>query len=320
MSGSSIPYHLRTNKAVDRQIFLDLLKKVSQENPLDNYKYISLGGPMLEDFRQIHTELGLINLESIEVDAGVIDRQLFNKPFSCISCVESSTSDYITNFNRIGPTIFWLDYTNLDLSEQFRDCEALLRQLTNLDILKITFNVNPEVICPHGRVEEYRSVVSDEYMYPDLGDIDINTMSSLPITVSKTIKMIYDKVFEGEDFSANPLTLFRYIDNRHQMLTATLILMPDNDQEIESLISKLGLSQWPFLVSDWEDVHEIKVPDLTQKEKMLINQFVPGRSAEDIFAAIGFKLCPGRSRETKKLLENYIKYYRYIPNFQRLAI
>lgn len=319
MSGSSIPYHLRTNKAVDRQIFLDLLKKINQKYPLEEYKYISLGGPMLEDFRQIHTEFGLINLESIEVDGGVVGRQLFNKPFSCISCIESSTSDYITGFRREGPTIFWLDYTGLDLSEQFRDCEGLLRQLTDLDILKITFNVNPDAICKNGSIEEYRSVVSDEYMYPDLEDNNVNTMSSLPVTVSKTIKMICDKVFEGENSRAVPLTLFRYIDNHHQMLTATLMLMPDSDQTVLQLKSELGLNKWPFLVPDWKSVHEIKVPDLTQKEKMLINQFIPKMSAEQISVEIGFRLSAGRPRETKKLLENYIKYYRYIPNYQRLA-
>ncbi|MDN3700490.1 hypothetical protein QWY96_05565 [Vibrio artabrorum] len=112
MSGGSIPYHLRTNKAIERRIFFDLLGNLALGRDLKNYKYISLGGPMLADHQALHHELGLTKLVSIERDSAVLTRQDFNKPYSCIECWEGSTSDYINNFNEDDPVIIWLDYTD----------------------------------------------------------------------------------------------------------------------------------------------------------------------------------------------------------------
>jgi len=62
-SGSTIPYHLRQNKAVERVLFEEQLKLVStwleslEATPIEKYRYIGFGGPFLEDFKSIHRNL-----------------------------------------------------------------------------------------------------------------------------------------------------------------------------------------------------------------------------------------------------------------------
>lgn len=148
MSGSSLPYHLRTNKAIDRRIFFDLLANISPILPrkIQQYKYISMGGPMLEDHHLLHHELGMSKLESIEKDAAALSRQNFNKPFGCISCLHKDTGGFIRDYNESEPVIIWLDYTAPKWSSQFIECADLLKNLNAFDILKVTFNANPYVL------------------------------------------------------------------------------------------------------------------------------------------------------------------------------
>ena len=56
---SSLPYKLRPNKAVDRELFLSLLCRLGAHLMVERYKYIGLGGPFLEDFRLLHKRTGI---------------------------------------------------------------------------------------------------------------------------------------------------------------------------------------------------------------------------------------------------------------------
>ena len=41
--GSSLPYRLRPNKAVDRELFLSLLMRLTPKLALEKYHYVGLG-------------------------------------------------------------------------------------------------------------------------------------------------------------------------------------------------------------------------------------------------------------------------------------
>src|SRR4051812_19769363 len=95
-AGGSLPYRLRPNKAVDRELFLSLLARFAPKLGLEQYHYIGLGGPFLEDFRLVHSRLGIGRragrgrigrLTSVESDKDVHLRQVFNSPIESIECV-----------------------------------------------------------------------------------------------------------------------------------------------------------------------------------------------------------------------------------------
>ena len=62
-------YHLRPNKAVDRLVFLEILRVLELlVSSLDEYTYIGFGGPYLEDFRLIAQMFPTLEMISIEED------------------------------------------------------------------------------------------------------------------------------------------------------------------------------------------------------------------------------------------------------------
>src|SRR5438128_1087470 len=83
MSGATLPYHLRPNKAVDRLLFVDLLARLdSAVSIADNYEYVGLGGFTMEEFRMIHERFYELPLKSLEENRQVERRARFNAPNS----------------------------------------------------------------------------------------------------------------------------------------------------------------------------------------------------------------------------------------------
>ena len=74
--GSSLPYKLRPNKAVDRELFLGMLARLAASLKLENYRYVGLGGPFLEDFRLIHARLAIKDMVCIEMEKEVREKYL----------------------------------------------------------------------------------------------------------------------------------------------------------------------------------------------------------------------------------------------------
>jgi len=322
MSGGSVPYHLRTNKAIERRIFFDLLGNLALGRDLKNYKYISLGGPMLADHQALHHELGLTKLVSIERDSAVLTRQDFNKPYSCIECMEGSTSEYINNFNESDPVIIWLDYTDTKWGVQLNDCSSLIENLKEYDIFKVTFNANPDSLKGNSAItplEAFQTKANCTQLSANLTANDVSGMDRFALTISEMFMRATEDAIGLEELVYVPLTQFRYIDNRHQMLTITGIILPEDDEKsLRSLLTDSHLENWQYMAKSWKDIQEINVPDITLKERAEINRHLPCEGNEFDLDVLPFKL-DKNARKAKSKIDNYIKYYRFIPNFQRIA-
>lgn len=323
MSSLGAPYHLRTNKAIDRDIFFELLSKLQLPNNIKDYEYISLGGPMLEDLRTLHQSLGMKSLNSLEKNSATLSRQEFNKPFNCINCIKASTYEFINEFNPKAQNIIWLDYTGPSWRAQFNECHSLISKLNEYDILKITLNANPEVLSgkyDDEKLSSFKEKAAGPYTSENLSPNDITLMDRLAITLAGIIETVSQSALDLiEGLTLKPLTLFRYIDGRHQMLTITCIILPSQqDKAFKQLLEASMLTDWPHLAKNWKDIHEIAVPDLTPREKQAINQLLPLERGKINPDELPFKLHKNKAKNQKSL-ENYVKYYRYIPNFQRLA-
>jgi hypothetical protein len=58
-TGGSIPYHLRQNKAIDRNLFTDLLSRIGRYKNISDYTYYGFGGPYMEDFKVLSRSVWL---------------------------------------------------------------------------------------------------------------------------------------------------------------------------------------------------------------------------------------------------------------------
>lgn len=325
MSGSSLPYHLRTNKVVERKIFFEILKQLVLEKNIKDYTYYSLGGPMLEDHQALHYELGLTNLVSIERNKATLSRQEFNKPFSCIQCKDQEIKDFVGEYDEDGtePVIIWFDYTDVKWSEQFLECELILSKLKHQDIFKITFNANPDVLknkrADQSQLDVFKELASSKYVSENLSENDVISMPRFAKTISVIFQTLSESSLKAEGLVFLPFSQYSYIDNRHHMLTITGIVL--NEGSVDSFVGENALLTAQHDFSDfsaWKNIDEINVPDLTLKEKYALNQLLPEIPDNIDLSTLPFKL-DSKSATAVKKLQSYIKYYRYIPNYQKVT-
>ena len=142
--GSSVAYRLRPNKAVDRELFLSLLGRLSAKLRLEQYFYVGLGGPFLEDFRLIHARIGIDKMICVESEEAVHRRQSFNRPVESIKCVHAKLEEFLDEEEFDAPVVLWLDFT--EPKPVVSQIEAFARRACDLpinSILRITLNANP---------------------------------------------------------------------------------------------------------------------------------------------------------------------------------
>ena len=100
MSGQNVPYQLRRNKFVERQLFLDILDFVRVWNGPSPYLYASMGGRFLEDFKLINDRFAIEQMISIELDETTWKRQEFNR-LGFIDCRRQGSGEFIEDLDKL---------------------------------------------------------------------------------------------------------------------------------------------------------------------------------------------------------------------------
>ena len=330
MSGASIPYHLRPNKAIDRYAFLELLLKVDRYINCDisQYKYVGFGGHSLEDFKYIHSRFAISNMVSIEEDAEVYSRQKFNQPHNCIDCLHKSSDDFLNEFQRTDPTIIWLDYVKPSkLREQIEEFQATLGKLDPLDIIKITVNSHAASYVPSDkkmdsstlknvRIEKLNTMLGEIFPSTDV-TLDMMTERKFPEALCLVLKRAANLAMVGKsDIYFQSLTAFSYADGQ-QMLTVTGILLEKTKKQ--EFFDQTNIDKWKLSNINWKEPRRINVPDLTIKERLYIDSLLPNSQAKAIQDGLGF-LFDSKESISIEMLETYILFYRQSPYFSRILV
>lgn len=324
-AGGSIPYHLRQNKAIERNLFVDLLSRVGRHFNISDYRYIGFGGPFLEDFKHLHSALRISDMVSLEMDGNVYRRQLFNKPISCIALREESSADFLNayDFDSADNVIVWLDYATTELSLQLAEVQQLIEKLGHGDIFKVTVNASP-VALGHDkaginilelRAETARTILGD-YGPANITSADITT-KKYPALLLKALVNAAKRGLAGDaELVMEPLSSFVYADGQ-QMLTFSGVLI--NPSERESFFQETRLKMWSFYNDCTDEASSISVPVFSMKERVHIESMLPGATAEQIID--NFSYFVGRDiRAAKSEMQNFISFYRMYPWYSRVVI
>ncbi len=312
--GSSLPYRLRPNKAVDRELFLALLGRLASTMRLESYRYIGLGGPFLEDFRLIHARLGITDLKCIESEEGVHHRQLFNRPVSCIECVHDSLEEYIDSAEFEKPVIVWFDYTEPKLiTEQIERFSRSISAVPENSVLRITLNANPgslgkpddiKVDVREWRLDRFRERMGSLFpieLKPD--DMQFSKYGG------SILKALYLAVEKEELSSHNRKIVWalatHYADGQ-PMATATLIVCRNDDGQIEELVK-----EWEFY-STPRNPYLLDMPALSSLERLTMESSLDARKA------LGFDL--PKSEMGEDPFESFKRFYRVFPHFSRVEL
>ena len=360
-NGGHVAYHLRIKKAIERQIFIDLLHRINSFESIYNYQYISFGGPFLEDFKLMHGHFGIQKMISLEIEEEVLKRQRFNSPLSgdCISLKLTNSGRFIDDeLGQLeGKIIFWLDYAiPKDTEDQINEFMQALRIMQNHSIVKITLNAEPknlysdenylDELC--NNQELYAKTKDDpnaaekfkrEKRYNELKErlqksgifpstitkeywISKNSFDIYPEVLFKSLIIASSLALRGSDLVFHPLTSFKYADGQ-QMLTFTGILLSRKEEEVETFLEKTGLKNCNMYIDDPDSkdkkwpVH-IKTDSISILEKSYFDRFLP-YSNNNIRSFFKDKEWLNNSKDARKMFINYLKFYRYYPNFAKVT-
>lgn len=329
-TGSSLPYRLRPNKAVDRELFLSLLMRLAPTLALEKYHYVGLGGPFLEDFRLIHGRLGIAKMTCIETEEQVHKRQLFNCPVASIKCIHKSIEDYLDETELDSPTIIWFDYTEpKGITTQIERFARTIGSVTIGSILRITLNANPESLGkPYPEdisVESDGDVSEDRAQKPTIQEwrlerfkerlgalfpsgltADDMTHKNFGKSLLRALKLAVDKELLSFRERCIVWALATHYADGQAMVTATLVVCHKDDKTIEE-----SVKAWEFHVTI-DAPHRIDLPVLSTLERLTME------STDEVQAKMGFEL--PKSNMGENPFEAFKKFYRLYPHFSRVEL
>lgn len=324
MSGSSIPYHLRHNKAIDRNLFVDLLSRVGRFRNISAYRYIGFGGPFLEDFKTLHAALRISKMISIEADENVSLRQKFNLPLSCMELRNDNSGEFIADFDFYEDCIVWLDFTDPSkIGEQLAELEVLINKLQSGSVFKITLNAAASSlgVAPSGRdLQEFRAEKAagllGAYGPAVISSADV-TSKNYPSLLLGAVEAAAKRGVSGRrGYVTTPLSCFTYADGQAMLAVTGVVL---RKAEEDNFFAQTRLHQWEFTATSWLDLKEINVPSMSVKERMLVESMLPNAEVEDIERELGYHIGESSS-ESSRMISNFSKYYRMYPWYSRVSI
>jgi hypothetical protein len=333
MSGNNIAYHLRQNKAIERNLLIELLTRIGNVCNISDYEYIGFGGPFLEDHKALHAALRITRMHSIERDDNTYKRQQFNFPAQFVTFHHKSSDEFLREheFSDKG-TICWLDYTQpSDLKSQLDEFRSTCMKLSPFDVVKITLNAHPE--CLGGKESDNASIqkIRLKTLTEKIGDYipsnaieDDLTQKKYPSLLQRCIKnSVSDLSLGVTGCYFQILSSFSYQDGQ-QMLTVTgIMLEAADDASASTFLEQSRIKHWKFSNLDWKNPETISVPTLSAKERMRLDELLP--MSDDEPATILGKLSehlgfiPGDKKDKNELV-NYARYYRAYPHFSRVIL
>lgn len=332
-SGADIPYHLRTAKAADRSLFVDLLRRLERWKPLDRHVYASMGGYPMADHHRVHRVLGLRNMLSFDENARAVPRQLFNRPTKDCRCVGMTSGEFVADpraaYASVGlggcPNhIAWLDYTKpADLRLQLDELVSLVQASDVGDLLRITLNANeraikgvkPEMKQPEERLEaRLKTLEGDlgDYLPEDVTPDDLTT-EVYPLLLARLVR----NAVCGAAASTSrivPLSIVTYADGQRMMAT-TMAVVSQEDAD-EGPHEAANLNSWPLASREWSDVHDLRIATLTSRERELLDRNLPAIPAKTVLKNLEFSLFQDMDvDEAAAYLDRYEGLLRFYPDF-----
>jgi hypothetical protein len=337
MSGEKVPYHLRQNKYVDRQLFVDVLWHINRVRPIKNYLYVGFGGAYLEDFKIIHANFGNKNMLSLEQEPWVYARQKLNIPYGCVHCENKTSSQFLENYDLMvshyntSNVLVWLDYAEPVRTKLLNEFQALVRHMKAYDVVKLTLNANPRTLgeerysYPPETAEELRAR-RFEKMRARLGEFLPEGSGPEQVTPEGYVRILLGCVrfaalqalAGSPELVLQPIALFTYQDAQHQMLTATSVVLPRDGAQ--QFLEDSGLSTYEFATTLWDRSVNINLPYLSAREKLYLDQllFKSTRKSERTHLIKGTRLKTVLAKEeadSQELVRQYLLFYRQYPHY-----
>ena len=329
MSGDDIPYQLRPNKFIDRQIFLELMSRLIAGRGPEKYVYVSMGGRHLVDHHAIYNKLGIQALFSFDIDANEVARQRFNTPTGKAVCIEMNSADlpaYIDTifqkFPRKESLAIWLDYTSADRRSQFQEAVQTLVRLRHGDIFRITLNADLRTL---GRANEWKDKGANSPGEYRLEKLRAQISEYLPTDVTQILDAEFPTILarclglaaeaaqaQQPKLRFTPVLITSYSDGTRMLTMTCTATEPDKRERFPGK----HFRRWKFACRGWADLQMIYAPVLSSREQHRLDANVH-RSAKQMLSSLKF-LPAVDEASSLKALQSYKLFHRYYPSFRHI--
>jgi hypothetical protein len=327
MSGADIPYQLRPNKFIDRQLFVELLARALIPRGSDRYIYLSMGGNHLIDHYAIYNSLGIQAQFSFDLNPNAVARQKFNRPTDATICETMNSADLPSRMDEIAARfprkknlIVWLDYTTTDRKTQLQEVVQTLLRLRHGDIFRVTLNAqapasdkwkNAGFNSPgHARADLLRQEL-ETFMPTDVALIGEDEFASV---LARCVELAV-KTAEAQrpDIIFRPALLTSYKDGV-RMLTVTCTASDPNQTQ---LFPTELFWKWKFACKGWKDINYIFAPLLSSRERHKLDSNIK-RGPARMLRALRFLPAADQVRSVAAI-QSYRTFHRYYPTFRHVA-
>lgn len=302
------PYHLRSNKSVDRYLFVEALKHIIEpgKRPSESYTYVGFGGPFLEDLKVAEHYFPAIKLISLEQDKETLKRQKFHRFCRRLKLLHQTDEEFVNSFTEGERLALWFDYLGCTPQNIGSFSEAV-KKAGDWSMLRITLYAG----FPTNEVKD--KFISDfEQLLPGNYEDYFTDQDSFATLLQKIIQSSTIPP-AGSSYGFHLINSTCYRDGA-RMITITGLKCPNDEWKS----TKRRLSKWPFFTPSWDHNPErINLPDLSLQERLHLASLLPVRSPTP---GKILKRRLGYSIGSEESLNNYAAFCRYFPVFSRLAM
>lgn len=324
------PYHLRTNKAVDRLLLVDVLRPML---PDAGWTYYSLAGPFLEDLRVMDHHFPEMRLVSLEKDDQTFARQKFHKFNARIELINKPLREYVTNDYEPGERdVFWLDYTDLTLGnlEQF---QVILTSVPNGSVIRITLRADPDVDIADlsgkladEEIDRLKDKLQAQFelrfkeVLPNPVPAATGDRREFAYTVQLMVQQAASKALDtsGSTRTFLPVQCTRYDDNTQMLSVTGVVCARAAETQMKTVLQNVRFRNF-----DWSPPSHIQIPALSLKECFKLEEYLPTAtgvdSGENLSGVLNYRI-DYTDKGTKKQLSQYADHHREYPRFVRLTV
>jgi hypothetical protein len=303
-------YHLRPNKAVDRLLLVEAIRRLERLGDISAYTYYGFGGPYLEEFRllyELFPEMGMI---SIEENAETWKRQQFHLPCGKLRLEKMSFQSFLAQYQaNDAKSIFWLDYNGLEYWH-FESFMTLLGNIAADSMIKVTLRADPTdyIGKPNEFRKRFEAIMPDPSADPPgrLRDYVYLLQEMMQIAAQRALPAATPLMFQ-------PVSSFFYSDGTGMFTLTGIVCLRKELAKIKGLFQG-----WKFANVSWARPKRIDVPILSTKERLHLQNKLPCTSngGKILRRALGY-LIDESWEITEGKLQQYADFHRYSPYFMK---
>ncbi|MGN8277498.1 O-methyltransferase [Pseudomonas sp. SMN5] len=314
-----IDYSLRPAKYAERKMLVDIFRRLTPFQPIEDYGYVGFGSVWFSDFILFHKSLGIKNMVSIEASEGARERFEENRPFQ-ISMKFSNSSEALPKLNWDQRTVAWLDYDDTLVTSMLHDVRSVASRAVSGSILAVSVQcMKAKALIEYheendpskaSAIERFRQTFGRERVPDEARDEDL---AGWPY--GKLCRKILTTEIELalSDRNTNPETAMQFIpiceiEYQDDARMTTIVGIFVSPEEIERYKS-CSFNKLDFMPIDNKAIR-IEMPKLTVRELRKIEQQLP--NIEGVELSLG--------SIPRSDAEKFCKMYRYFPNFAVMEV